>query len=183
MHWEYQSQGWPPVPEVRPDRVRRGDPDASGKSSRRRRAQTRAVLEVKHRADRGRHQDVRLLGDAGDFRPFSRGQAEGAREAAGEGRELGRRSPSKWDELRAAAAACLRGAFAVALSLDRSTSQKYFHEKKQASTQSSAIRPLLERTHHRRQPKALPAWLQTLHEGAHGNSDLVRIFFAAHSIS
>ena len=46
-----------------------------------------------------------------------------------------------------------------------------------ASTRSSATRPLPARTRSRRARDHYLHWLQTLHEGAHGNADLVAHFF------
>jgi len=177
MHWDASKPGLPLFRQFVADRVAeatkaRAEIQSAPDDT------TRAVLEQKHCFVEGKVAAVRVLGDAGlsAFFAEDKPKAREKRRATIESWVAG--NPVKWDELRAAAASLREGAHPLSP----------FHWPVEFPEVFSGANPGFDaiignppfagknttiagnRAHYLH-------WLQTLHEGAHGNADLVAHFF------
>ncbi len=177
MHWDLAKPGLPLFRKFVADRVAEATkaraeiqsaPDDTA----------RAVLEAKHRAIESFVADVRVLGDAviSAFFAEDKPKAREKRRATIESWVAG--SPARWDELRTAAASLRTGEhpltpfhwaveFPEVVSRENGGFDAIVGNPPFAGKNTTIAG---HRAHY------LP-WLQTLHAGSHGNSDLVAHFF------
>ncbi len=175
MHWDVSTAGLPlfriadRVAEVTKARAEiQSAPDDT----------MRAVLEAKHRAIEGVIADVRVLGDAviSAFFAEDKPKAREKRRATIESWVTG--SPVKWDELRATAATLRMGEHPL-LPFHWPVEFPEVFERESPGFDAIVGNPPFAGKNTiiaSNRANYLP-WLQTLHEGAHGNSDLVAHFY------
>jgi hypothetical protein len=177
VHWDLSKPGLPLFRKFVADRVAeatkaRAEIQSAPDDT------TRAVLEAKHHAVEGVISDVRVLGDAviSAFFAEDKLKAREKRRATIESWVAG--SPIKWDELRAAAVSLRTGKHPLLPFHWELEFPEVFSGKNGGFDAIVGNPPFAgknttiagQRAHY------LP-WLQTLHAGAHGNSDLVAHFF------
>ena len=139
----------------------------------------RAIQEARHRNLEAEVSPDPRHGRRGDLGFLRRGQSRRrARRRAPRSRASISGMPPRWDLLEAAAASAAAGEHwhpAVPLADRISGGVRAGEWRVRCDRRQSAIR--WQEHDHRGNAKNYLPWLQTLHEGAHGNADLVAHFF------